>query len=358
MLFQGFTIEFMIFLNHLMLYLSTIGFGLAIANFFIGLSYLKDLNELTLVEIKAHKLYGRTALIIFYILATLCIIFAVIPRLNPGKFSDFFITTIFWHTGLGGIIAFVLFTIKIYFARFQKDIIYKYGKIIGPIGFSGWALAYFTSSIDFYFYVNPTVGLPNPLLIPNYFISLIISLFIGGILFAAIKAIKFRKYGVVDKKSSLHGVAMILHGITFGYEGSAKELVGTPVLYKYVFPKTYQFLERYAEKIGLDLMELRKYNLNEAMDMVMKKFAEIGMAEEIKIDWISDSEFTVESINCSTAVVRSYMNNEELTNSICPWAILAASIVNSLTGRDLEIKPSEFNKIGAKSELKILEKST
>ncbi len=351
------SLEMMIFLNHLMLYLSTIGFGFAIANFFIGLSYLKDLNELTLLEVKTHKLYGRTGGIIFYILTVLCIIFAVLPRLNEDKFDDFFIATIFWHTGLGGFIAFVLFSIKIYFAKFKKDTIYEYGKFIGPIGFSGWTLAYFTSSIDFYFYVNPIGDLPTPLLIPNYIISLIISLFIGGLLFAIIKAIKFKKYGIVDKKSSLHGVAMILHGITFGYEGSAKELVGTPVLYKYVFPKTYQFLERYAEKIGLDLMELKKYNLNEAMEIAMQKFAEIGMAEEIKINWISESEFTIESINCSTAVVRSYMNNDELTNSICPWAILAASIVNSLTKRDLEIKPSEFNKIGAKSQLKILEKT-
>jgi hypothetical protein len=160
----------------------------------------------------------------------------------------------------------------------------------------------------------------------------------------------------VRKKKSLHGVAMILHGISFGYEGSAKELVGAPVLYKYVFPKTYQFLERYAEKIGLNMEELKRKNLNEAMDMAMKKFAEIGMAEELVIDWISNNEFTIESINCSTAVVRSYMNPEELENSICPWAILAATIVNSLTGKDLEIGVSEFNKIGAKTKLRIVEK--
>lgn len=346
----------MIFLNHLMLYMSTIGFGMAIANALIGLSYLKDLNELTIVEIKAHKLNGRIAAIIFYTLTAMCIYFAVIPRLNPEGFSDFFITTVFWHTGLGGIIAFTLFTIKIYIAKFKKDFIYKNGKIIGPIGITGWAMAYFTSNIDFYFYVNPVVGLPVPSLIPTYLISLIVSLFLGALLFAAIKAIKFKKYGSPTKGESLHGVAMILHGITFGYEGSAKELIGTPVLYKYVFPKTYQFLERFAGKIGLDLNELRKHNLNDAMKIAMKKFAEIGMAEQIKINWISDNEFTIESINCSTAVVRSYMDSNELTNSICPWAILAATIANSITGDDLEINPSDFNKIGSKTKLKLVKK--
>ncbi|MBN1802665.1 MAG: hypothetical protein JW891_14230 [Candidatus Lokiarchaeota archaeon] len=335
--------------------MSTFGFGFAIANDLIGISYIKNLNEMTLVEVKAHKINGRTAGLIFYFLSALCIITAVIPRFLDNKVDEFFITTIFWHTGFGGFIAFVLFSIKIYIAVFKKDLIYAKGKIIGPIGFIAWAIAYFTSNIDFYFYVAPTFSMPVPFLIPNYLISLIISVCLGGMLFASIKATKFKKYGTADAKSSLHGVAMILHGITFGYEGSAKELVGTPVLYKYVFPKTYQFLERYAEKIGLNLEQLKKLNLNEAMDKAMEKFVEIGMAEKIKIEWLSDREFTVESINCSTAVVRSYMDRNELTNSICPWAILAATIVNSLTGKDLEINPSEFNTIGAKSQLRLMD---
>lgn len=355
MIFQ-LTFDQMVFLNHFMLYLSTVGFGLALANFFIAISHIKNLKELTLLEIKAHKRFGWTAAFTFYLLSGLCIYFAVIPRLNPSAFNEFFIETIFWHTFLGGIIAFTLFTIKFFIARYKKDFIYEYGKIIGPIGFTGWALAYFTSNIDFYFFVNPSVGIPTPFLIPNYLISLIISIFIGLFLFSTVKAFNFKVYGEATKRSNLHGVAMILHGITFGYEGSAKELVGTPVLYKYVFPKTYEFLERYSKQIGLDLNELKNYNLNEALEIAMKKFVEIGMAENLKLNWISESEFTVESINCSTAIVRSFMKPEELTNSICPWGILTATIVNALTGKDIEISPSEFNKIGAKSKLKIIDR--
>jgi len=349
------TFDQMVFLNHLMLYLSTIGFGLALANAFIGISNIKNLKELTLLEIKLHKRFGWIAATIFYLLSALCIYFAVIPRLNPNDFDEFFIATIFWHTFLGGIIAFILFTIKFYIARYNKDFIYENGKIIGPIGFSGWALGYFTSNIDFYFFVNPEGGLPTPLLIPNYLISLIYSMAIGLILFTAVKALQFRSYGTTEKRRDLHGVAMILHGITFGYEGSAKELVGTPVLYKYVFPSTYEFLKRYALQIGLDLEELKRYNLNEAMEIAMKKFSEIGMAEKINIEWLSEHDLTVESINCSTSIVRSYMKPDELKNSICPWGILAATIVNALTGKNIELSPSEFNTIGAKTKLTIIE---
>jgi len=351
------TFEQILFLNHLMLYLATIGFGFALLNALIGISYMKNLKNMTLIEVKIHKFNGRIAIGIFYALSAMCIYFSVIPKFMDNEIEDFYYLTIFWHTFLGGIIAFILISIKFYIARFKKDFIYKYGKYIGPIdGFGGWSLAYFTSSIDFYYWVNPAIGIPAPFLMPNYFVSLMISFFIGICLFSIVKAYKFKKYGKSEKRNELHGVAMILHGITFGYEGSAKELIGTPVLYKYVFPKTYEFLVRYAENIGLNIEELKKHNINEAMELAMNKFAEIGMAEKVKIEWLSDKEFTIESVNCSTSVVRSYMKPEELENSICPWGILAATIAYSLTGKDIEISPSEFNSIGAKSKLKILDK--
>ena len=348
--------EMMIFIVHLMMYMSTIGFGMALANAFIGLSHFKSLKELTLVEIKAHKLNGRIAVSDFYILSIMCIIFGLMPLLTPERISEVFLPTVLFHEIGGGVIAFSLITIKFVIARYKKDFIYDHGRIIGPIGLTGWTLAYFSSNIDFYLHVNPDMGLPNPLLMPNYLISILFSILIGLILFASIKAYNYKTYGGVKNQKNLHGVAMILHGITFGYEGSAKELIGTPVLYKYVFPKTYAFLVRYAESIGLNMEDLKKRNLNEAMHIAMDRFSEIGMAEKIKIDWHSDSEFTVESVNCSTSVVRSLMEPKELENSICPWGILAATIAYTITGKEIEIGYSEFNKIGAKSRLKILDK--
>lgn len=347
----------MLILTHSMLYFSTIGFGFACANEFIGISRIRNLKEMTLTEVKAHKLFGRTELVIFYILTALCIFIATLPKLNPIEYVQLLQLTVFVHLVFGGIIPFILVTIKAFFAIFMKNKIYKYGKFIGPIGFFGWLLAYFTSTIDFYFFVNPIMGMPVPVLLPNFLISLIFALVLGGILFLIVQFRRSRREGTSFSRSSLHGVAMILHGISFGYEGSTRELVGTPILYKYVFPKTYQFLERFAEKIGLALDELENHNLNEAMEIAMKKFQEIGMAEKIKIKWISNDEFSIETINCSTAVVRSYMKPEELENAICPWAILSATIVNKLTGKNLEIEPTKFNEIGSLTNLKIVEES-
>ncbi len=107
--------------------------------------------------------------------------------------------------------------------------------------------------------------------------------------------------------------------------------------------------------MGLEIAKLQGMNVTDAMEEFMKKAAQIGMAEKIVIHWEDSNHFTVESVNCSTAKVRSAMSKDELENAICPWAIMAATIVNKITNKDLEIEPSEFNEIGAKSRLTIKE---
>jgi uncharacterized protein CbrC (UPF0167 family) len=49
------------------------------------------------------------------------------------------------------------------------------------------------------------------------------------------------------------------------------------------------------------------------------------------------------------------MTSEELTNAICPWAIMAATIANRITGKEISADPSDFNQIGAKTKLTIKE---
>jgi formylmethanofuran dehydrogenase subunit D len=120
-----------------------------------------------------------------------------------------------------------------------------------------------------------------------------------------------------------------------------------------VYPYTYKSLDKLAIFLGLDIDELKKMDMNDALELYMKKCASIGMAEQIKIKWTSGDTFSVESINCSTAAVRSKIPKEEIKGCICPWALLAASLVNKLTGKDLEISASEFNEVGAKTELKV-----
>ncbi|NMC04205.1 MAG: hypothetical protein GYA24_03290 [Candidatus Lokiarchaeota archaeon] len=357
-------------LNHIeyLVLLAVIGYGFAIANECIGISNIKDLNQLKsqLGLARLHKIYGRVETVLFLTISAICIteplkllafdLPSTVPP-PPGILQPPLIAypTVFWHTFIGGILPFGLFLVKVIPAFGNKDAIFKYGMVLGPIGFVAWTLAYFTSLIDYFFLVVPGLPMiftPPPLVLPNMPWAIATSVAIGLILFLYAKTFNARATGTgITPKT--HGVALILHGVSFGYETAAKELVGAPVLYKYVYPYTYKSLDKLSIFLGLDIEALKKMDVNEALELYMKKCASIGMAEQIKVKWTSADSFSVESINCSTAAVRSKIPKEEIKGSICPWALLAASLFNKLTGKDLEISASEFNEIGARTELKV-----
>ncbi|MFX1294718.1 MAG: hypothetical protein ACFFD2_07670 [Promethearchaeota archaeon] len=328
-----------------------IGYCFVIANDCIGLYNIRDLSNMKgdITLVKAHKWIGRVETVFFYAITIQCLLMIL-----PWKSVYLDITsTVGIHFMIGGIIANCLFGFKFVIATFKKNLIYKYGQFIGPIGFIGWSLGHWTSLINYYFNVVPNMS-PEIHVIPSSFLfAAILPIPIGISIFLAVLIRRGSKAG--KKRFSVHQIAFILHGITFGYEGAARDLLGTPALFKYVVPKTYEFLEKMMYLMGFDMKKLEKMNLNEAMDAFMKTAAKIGMAEKIKVKWESDRTFIVESINCSTSKVRSTMKEEELTNAICPWAIIAAAIVNKITGKNLEIEPSEFHEIGAKNRLTIID---
>lgn len=337
--------------------LSVIGYSFVVANASIGLNNIRDLNRMkgNIPIIRAHKLFGRIETFFFIAILVQCIMMMVqFGGIDAPKFYDYSSGRPGLHVMIGGFIATVLFLVKVVIATFFKNTIYKIGQYVGPIGFVGWSLSHWTSIINYYFIKSyePIPELAFFLNSGNFWLISILPFLIGMILFLVVKV----SAGEIGKgKFSQHQIAFILHGVTFGYEKATKELLGTPALFKYVVPKTYAFLDKMMESFGIDMKKLERMNLNDAMDEFMKRSSEIGMAEKIKIKWISDREFTVESINCSTASVRSYMDKEELENVICPWAIMSASVVAKITGKELDIEPSEFNEIGAVTKLKIKE---
>jgi hypothetical protein len=261
---------------------------------------------------------------------------------NPAAYD---ITgTVGIHSVFGGILATVFFTIKCVIAYFFKDAIYKTGQWIGPLGFIGWSLGHWTSVANYYL-----VRIASSVFSLSFLFVALVPFIVGAGIFLTVLVF----HGGTGRKGfSAHQIAFILHGVTFGYEKATKELLGTPALFKYVVPKTYEFLDKMMGIFGIDLKRLEKMNLNDALDEFRKTTEEIGMSEKIEIKWQSDKEFSVESINCSTASVRSVMSKEELENAICPWAIMTAALVSKITGKELEMDASDFNAIGAITKLR------
>ena len=342
----------------LMILQAIIGYSFAVANEFIGLYNIRDLNLMKgdFVVVKYHKRYGWVEISIFYILFAQCMymLYVHIATSDPNLITP---SGVWAHTWIGGFIATVMVTFKFIIARFKKDQIYIYGKYIGPIGFLGWSISFFTSLYNFYFVVVPywdSVGI-SVHVVPNSFIwSAVIPFIVGAGLFILVL---YRRGSKIKEKArfAFNQIAFLLHGVTFGYEKSAKELLGTPTLFKYVIPRTYEFIEKMMTMSGLDMRKLENMSLPDALREFIKTAERIGMAENIKIKWESDISFSIESVNCSTAQVRSVMTKEELTNAVCPWAIFAASIANKITGKQLRMEPSEFNEIGALTKLTILD---
>lgn len=342
----------------LMIIQTIIGYSFAIANDFIGIYNIRDLNLMKgdLVFVRYHKRFGWVEISIFYILFAQCMymLYAHVIAEDPLLLQFSGVGT---HTWIGGLIATILVSFKFIVARFKKDQIYLYGKYIGPIGFIGWSLSHWTSLYNFYFVVLPnwtSMGISTVMVPMSFIWAAIIPFLIGTGLFLMVL---YRRGATIKEKRrfAFNQIAFLLHGVTFGYEKSAKELLGTPTLFKYVVPRTYEFIEKMMTMSGLDMRKLEKLSLPDALKEFMKMAEKIGMAEQVKIKWESDKSFTVESINCSTSQVRSVMTKEELTNAICPWAIFAASIANKITGKELRMEPSEFNEIGAITKLTFLE---
>jgi hypothetical protein len=301
--------------------------------------------------VRWHKVFGLTEGSLFYIITILCLtivaeLAAAGPSVlvNPGTRAA--------HLFIGGILAAVLFTPKALIAIFKKDTIYKYGYILGPMGFVGWSLAFWTGLADFYFYLYPTYVTDLVVVPSSILVSAFIPIIVGVFLFLVVLQLK-AKPGKAE--AVRNEIAFILHGVTFGYERAARDLLGTPALFKYVYPRTSQFLERLMRVTGFNMKKIEKMNLHDALEEFAKIAAKIGMSEQIKITWESEKVFSIESVYCSTANVRSYMTSEELTNAICPWAIMAATIANRITGKEISADPSDFNQIGAKTKLTIKE---
>lgn len=335
-----------------------IGYCFALANEFIGLYNIKDLNlmkgDFTIV--KFHKRFGWVEIFIFYAITIQCLymFYLHVDALDPNLYRP---SGVWAHSWIGGFIGFVLVSIKFVIARFKKDQIYKYGQYLGPIGFLGWSVAHWTSLFNFYTVVVPNwrSGGYNALFAPITFLWAAIIPFIGGGTLFLMVLLKRGSTMKERTRFAFNQLAFVLHGITFGYEKSAKELLGTPTLFKYVVPQTYEFIAKMMTMSGFDMDDFEKLSLSDAMKEFKKMAEKIGMAEKIQINWESDKTFTIESVNCSTSQVRSVMTKKELTNAICPWAIIVASIVNKITGKELKMEPSEFNEIGAITKLTLVD---
>jgi hypothetical protein len=185
----------------LMILQTLIGYCFVVANVFIGLYNIKDLNVMKgdLITIRFHKRFGWIEISIFYLLFIQCMymLYTHISTSDPRLLIP---SGVWAHSWIGGLIATIMVTIKFVIARYKKDDIYKIGMIIGPIGFLGWSLSHWTSLYNFYFVTLPTWTI-NVIIIPPTFIWSAILPFPFGI--ALFLFVNSKRKADVKKKSRL-----------------------------------------------------------------------------------------------------------------------------------------------------------
>ena len=133
-----------------------IGYCFAVANAYIGLYNIRDLNLMKgdFSIVKYHKRFGWIELTIFYALVIQCV-YMFYLHVSGGDPNLYRPSGVWAHSWFGGFLAFVLVSMKFMIARFKKDGIYKYGQLVGPLGFVGWSIAHWTSLYNFYYVVLP-----------------------------------------------------------------------------------------------------------------------------------------------------------------------------------------------------------
>lgn len=329
-----------------------IGYSFAIANMFIGSYNIRDLGKMKedSAITHGHKAFGLIGSFFFYAILLQYIIIII---------QEGIINTIFYSNSgptrvnilTGALLGVILFTIKAFYSIFKKKVIYKYGQILGFFGFIGWSLFYWTVFIKYYSdiinYILPIIGME----ITQFIFAAILPILIGLCIFLGVLVIRERKS---DKgKWISRQITFILHGITFGYEKTANDLLGTPALFRFVVPRTHEFVKKLINGFNLNIDELKQLNVSDAVELFTNKINSIRMSERIKIKWESEKILSIKSINCSTAKIQNIANQNSYNNAICPWAIMIASLINICTGKDLEIGDSEFSNKNAKIRLKI-----
>ena len=173
----------------LMVLQTIIGYCFVLANVFIGIYNIRDLNlmkgDFTIV--KYHKRYGWVELSIFYALTIQCLYMVYLHVV-----AAFWTPSILTHSWIGGFIGFLIVSTKFIIARFKKDVIYKYGQYLGPIAFIGWSLAHWTNLLNFYYGVLPSPGWASITVtfIPATFLWAAIIPFIGGAVLFLIVLVK------------------------------------------------------------------------------------------------------------------------------------------------------------------------
>ncbi|MFA5364807.1 MAG: hypothetical protein WC325_06465 [Candidatus Bathyarchaeia archaeon] len=151
----------------------------------------------------------------------------------------------------------------------------------------------------------------------------------------------------MDKNNTMD-IRLFFHTILFAYQKKMKQILGTGESV-FIHP-ILNTINLVSEKEGLKLIDGK--NLDEVFTNFSKRLNETGMVDNAEFERIDDEKYILYIDGCVFAEHSHTLL--EPKDAACPYALLAMSIFQSVTGKKVKIAETTFNDTGGKTVIEAM----
>ena len=136
---------------------------------------------------------------------------------------------------------------------------------------------------------------------------------------------------------------LFFHTVLFAYQKKMKEILGEgEAVFIHPILDTINLLRQYE---GLELIEGK--HLEEVFSNFSKKLVKTGAIDSARFEPIHDEKFIFHIEGCTFAKHSHSLLNPK--DAVCPFALVAMSIFESVTGKRVKVTDTQFNSEGGKT---------
>lgn len=152
----------------------------------------------------------------------------------------------------------------------------------------------------------------------------------------------------ISEYRGYNSAALMIHLALFAYQRSYGEMVGTAsdAILRFAIPSLSEMISL----AGLPDIGKEK-SLEDNMNIYLSMVKEIGYVVDARFSQKSDNEFVFEMNQCHFAFKGHRIFNEG--RLICPFAILAATVLFVKTGSSISLEPTKFYETGSITKISL-----
>jgi hypothetical protein len=151
------------------------------------------------------------------------------------------------------------------------------------------------------------------------------------------------------EKNSTLDIRLFFHTVLFAYQKKMKQILGSGESV-FIHP-ILNTINLVYEKEDLKLIDGK--NLDEVFANFSKRLNETGMVKNAEFEKIDDEKFVFYIDGCAFAEHSHTLLDPK--DAACPYALLAMSIFESVTGKKVKIADTVFNDTGGKTVIEAME---